>query len=666
MNLIPAEGLPVKRGILKGFVMLFHKEPSDFPLFKLKSIPFWTYLFVIITYFYSDLPIYHGQIGYDPDLYLRATQILEFLRHGEWFNTLITRIDPPGIDVYSRLGDLPYLALAFPLKLFFEDRTAVEIAVTLVPPLFLLPLYFWLSVWVARPLVGPKWSLLAPIPAIFSATTVVYFGPGQCDHHNLQILLFAVMAGVFIRLISPSFAGEVKKLSLLFSTAAALSLTLSVEGLPFLLYFLAVMALYTLIRKPRTLASFWMIFGLAMPVLTCLLMVATRSPATYFDDILYRASWLSVLIATGCGIVSLSLAYASLRPLSLFWRFGVVSAISLIAGSLALSLAPDLLANGVWSGIPPEIKEWARENTNEMQPLSKDNTYTVILFSFVLPLLLGSIGFLNKTNNPEDTAWARRSMCVLLLALLLLSVFFAARTGRFTAVVYTPAILLCAQYIYRKAGKLKAERPRVIAEITALLLLGPLCGPILSNVVLNRGALDTLFFFPPNYTKGENVLNLGTYLNMKPLDNAEKRILVGLNFGTELAFRSHHIFLGTGQQYTTASGLNILKKFYTATTDHDAAKVIAGNNIDYILYVESEMDAFRKVLKLPADNNIVIGAKSDCGSKMSPTPDMLTRLKYGDYPDFLRQVELPFGGTTLLSVDKDKLAHALKTSDQKM
>ena len=623
--------------------------------FSLNAVPFWLYGMLALSYLYRDLPIYHGILGRDPDIYLRATQILEFLQNGHWFDTLNARMDPPGADVYWRLVDLPYALVAWLFKPLVDLRTAVTIAVTIVPPLLLLPLYIGLSVWAAEPFVGRRWSRLAPIPAIFVGTGILYFAPDQCDHHNIEILLLTALVGLFARAVKTNDRAIHKKLGLIFGLVAALSLSLVIEGLPFIGFFFCTAALCTLDSQNGKRAGFLLTAGWSFPLFIVLFLIATRNPATYFDRVLYHLSWLHVLIASAAGLLCFATCALSRWRIHYVIRLFVLAMLGVLCGLGLLLIEPDLL-RGAWIGFDPFIPQFALAHTEELQTVIKPGNKMPMDSASLVFALFGYV-FSFKYGN-RTMRWMVAPMVLVCVIIALGENFYVLRLTRFMPVLLASGLLMAGKLANDELKKLPLGRKRAAFELLVLLLLGPLEGPMLHMIFANDRSLDSLFFYAPRFETKANILNIASYLNMQPASDHPRRILAGITNGPELTFRTPHIAIGTGQQYTHSAGYKVNLAFYGAKSSEVAAKVLRDNQIDYVLFVPGEMDALREDMGLtPLQTNITVG--NQCNKARLPDDaDMLTRLEKDDPPAFIHNIDLPFGGLRLYAVDQEKLAEA--------
>ena len=175
----------------------------------------------------------------DVDDLLRELQIRRFVDGAGWFDRSLPSIRMPEIYVapWSRLVDLPYALLAAALRPVLGPEAALSVAFHLWPPMLGM-LYALVLVAALRQIAPAKRELpvalpiIMPVLAIFS---IWEFSPGRIDHHNVQILLLAVLAYGIARWDRRGGA--------LAGLATALSLAVGLETLPVLATALAAISI---------------------------------------------------------------------------------------------------------------------------------------------------------------------------------------------------------------------------------------------------------------------------------------------------------------------------------------------------------------------------------------------------------------------------------------
>ncbi|MDD4617476.1 MAG: hypothetical protein PHW76_10315, partial [Alphaproteobacteria bacterium] len=120
-----------------------------------KALPFVFFvLFVLCFELYPHSPI-HTHYLRDPDHYMRLNQVVNWLQGQSWYDLSVPRMSPGAHTVvhWSRLIDIPIVAIALPLTHWLSVNDAALAASFVVPFLWLGALLL-LSPAMACPFVG--------------------------------------------------------------------------------------------------------------------------------------------------------------------------------------------------------------------------------------------------------------------------------------------------------------------------------------------------------------------------------------------------------------------------------------------------------------------------------------------------------------------------------
>lgn len=140
-----------------------------------------------------------GQLGgpsIDSDDVMRLVQIKDLLAGQSWFDHMQYRLGlgEGTLMHWSRLVDLPIILLTNFFDLFFDQDTALSIAISIWPPLT----YAFLVIGCALAGWGLKMKCavnVALVTCFLSFMLHYRFVPGAIDHHNLQLGMLALGAG---------------------------------------------------------------------------------------------------------------------------------------------------------------------------------------------------------------------------------------------------------------------------------------------------------------------------------------------------------------------------------------------------------------------------------------------------------------------------------------
>lgn len=214
----------------------------------------------------------------DIDDTLRAGQIAHLMsRNGSWYDLTLPFIATPEpyLSPWSRLVDLPYVAIGKFLSLFMAPDLALQLAFFVWPPLMLV-VFSFLAFTVARRLAGgalPSRSIEAAAlvaMVMLMAFAVLEFVPWRIDHHNVQLLCLLAMAAGLCR-------WDMKG-GLVLGAGSAASVAVGLECLPFVAMFYGGLVVSYLLNAPGARA---VLVGasLGMAATTLLLAGALLGPA---------------------------------------------------------------------------------------------------------------------------------------------------------------------------------------------------------------------------------------------------------------------------------------------------------------------------------------------------------------------------------------------------
>lgn len=184
----------------------------------------------------------------DIDDSMRASQIRAFmLPGGRWWDLTLPSINlpQPYVSPWSRLVDLPYILLASALKPLVGEEVALSQAFYIWPPI-MLAVFCFLTALIYRSFSLPSSLVgyLIVITAVFLMVFAVWeFVPGRIDHHNAQLL--ALLTVIYGLCRWDGWGGR------LIGIGTVMSITIALEGLPFLLLVFAGLVAALIMRIDR-------------------------------------------------------------------------------------------------------------------------------------------------------------------------------------------------------------------------------------------------------------------------------------------------------------------------------------------------------------------------------------------------------------------------------
>ncbi len=228
----------------------------------------------IVLFDLADGVLFVGDI----DDQMRELQIRSLLSPaGRWFDLTLPSISMPEayISPWSRMIDMPYVAIATMLRPFMSLDHALALAFQIWPPV-MLALFCLIVAFIVRRLMGgmlmspTSWLLALMLMTVLMAIAVFEFVPGRIDHHNAQLVVMMLMMAGFIRWdrVGGLFAGA----------AGALSIVIGLECLPLVVvaYGLLVLSYVADVQGSRTMV---VAAGIAMSAVATFAALAFIGPA---------------------------------------------------------------------------------------------------------------------------------------------------------------------------------------------------------------------------------------------------------------------------------------------------------------------------------------------------------------------------------------------------
>ncbi|MEX0860933.1 MAG: hypothetical protein WD017_08395, partial [Cucumibacter sp.] len=416
---------------------------------------FWLFIslvFILRTRLFADTVPLLG----DTDDALRLVQVRDLLAGQSWFDTTQYRLNPPdGASVHwSRLVDAPIAGIILALRPFlgaFADTAAAY-----VWPLILLAALLATSAHLCIRLLGREALLPAVVLPVISATLMFQFGPGRIDHHNVQILLtLLIVSGTLGSWRAPNWA-------ILAGLAAAVSLAIGTETLPFVVMAIATFGLLWVFSPHRGTAA--RRFGLSLGLGTVLVMAATIAPDRWFEPACDALSLVYAIAALASGAVLAIVPFFSIALRSALARFLVIGILGLAAIGLVIALFPQCLG-GPYAELDPWLAENWLSRIIEAKPIwtsvADMPAYTI---GIIVPPLIALVAVTARLwREPKD-----RPQWLILWAFLAFSILVMIvqiRGARLAAILAVPGaswVIVSARHRYLAA--------RNVLNMTGLVL----------------------------------------------------------------------------------------------------------------------------------------------------------------------------------------------------
>jgi hypothetical protein len=403
----------------------------------------------------------HGTF-FDSDDAMQLVQVRELLAGQNWFDMTIGRLDPPhGVFMHwSRTVDVPLALLIKGFGLLLPAQTAERLT-RLVFPLILQALLYGGVARLARVLIGPQAVLAAIALVLLSGMEFGEFQPGRIDHTAPQIVLLIFTLASLVEAIDPARARR----AALGGVLAALSLSISIENLPFIVAFAALFVALWIARgalMKDALASFGIGLGAALPVA----FVATIGRAHWFD--MACDAYSAAYLVPGLALAAAMIALAAWRLPTKLARLAAACLAACVVLAVAAATKPICFMDP-YTGIDPLVRQIWLKNVEEAMPLSRffrnEPAAAAIYF---LPIALGFAASLAAVLREQGLA---RLRWLLVAAISALAVALSCWMIRVIGFASPIALLGGAWCIVRLYDVLTRTRWRAAAMLAFVLIL---------------------------------------------------------------------------------------------------------------------------------------------------------------------------------------------------
>lgn len=398
---------------------------------------------------------------------MRLVEVRDWLAGQAWFDLKQYRLDPPGgVQMHwTRVLDLP-LGLLIRLFALFLPVESAERLTRIVFPLALHLGLFAATATLARRLAGPAAMLPAVVIAALTGGVLVQFQPGRIHHHSAQILLAILILGATIRAI------EARKFwpAAAAAALAALSLSINIENLPYILVEIAVFAAAFIVLGERFRGA-QLGFGLSLAISSLVVFVATIGPSRWFVGACDAFSTVHLTTIFLGAAVFCALAASARRLPGVAMRLAACA----LAGALvlgAVALAYPACLRDPQAGVDPILRKLWLEHVQEARPLiGLVAAHPADFVTLALAAVLGFAGALVAAGL-EQAATRARWLIVGAFA----AVGLATSLWQVRALASASAIALFGGvWLVARAIDWAAARPNPIAKLAPLALGLPLC-----------------------------------------------------------------------------------------------------------------------------------------------------------------------------------------------
>jgi hypothetical protein len=419
---------------------------------------------------------------------MRLVEVRDWLAGQAWFDMHQYRLDPPGgVQMHwTRVLDLP-LGLMIRFFQLFLDVEAAERLTRIVFPLALHLGLFAAAAGLARKLAGPSAMLPAVLLTVLTGAVIVQFQPGRIHHHGPQILLavlilWASVAAIDARRFWPAA---------LAAALAALSLSINIENLTFILVEIAAFALVFVAQGERFRAAL-LGFGLSLAASSLIVFAATIGPSRYFVGVCDAFSTAHLFAIFVGALVFCALAAGSRFLPGVLFRFaGCAVGGALVLGAMAFAYPACL--HDPQAAVDPLVRQLWLEHVEEARPLLSLIAANPVKFvTFALAALLGLAAALFaawRETGGERVKWL---VACAFIAIGLLTTLWQVRALSSASAL----AVFGGAWAVARAADWAASRPDALAKLAPFALGLPFCSvfwalvaptPAASEVAAARG-----------------------------------------------------------------------------------------------------------------------------------------------------------------------------------
>ena len=514
------------------------------------------------------VPVIRSGAWFDTDDAMRMVGVRALLDGQSWFDLTAHRMggDHPVLMHWSRVVDVPLAILDRAFGLVLSPPTA-EIATRLAFPATLLLLLVYGVMRAAETAMGSAAKFPAILLVALGGPATDQFVPGRIDHHAPQIvvLTFTILA------LLQSFEKEGGRRAAVAGALAALSLSISIENLPFLLIVVAAIGLHWILQgdeASRQMRSFAMGLGCAAP----LLFIATVPPVLH-TALVCDAFGAPYLLATLCGSAAL-LAAASLNMRSITAR-----TVTALAGGCftlgALALVYPICLGDPFVALHPMLREVWLQNVSEARSLA-----TVIraepwsALPLLIPPLLAIIGLLWTSWHAEG---CRRTQLLSLAALCCGGLVAASWMVRTESSLGAPVMIAGAILATFASQQLRSLQGRLLPILLPLVFCVPMSSAVWATLVPSEQA-KTGGNHPP--TQAKTCTAPSDFRSLAQLQRL--RLLTSLDAGPYILVHTQHEVFAGPYHRNTEGNLASLRTFLARPDDaHEIARAAHATHLAF-------------------------------------------------------------------------------------
>jgi hypothetical protein len=511
----------------------------------------------------------------DTDDAMRMVQTRELMAGKPWFDAIQPAMNwPEGVRIHwSHVVDLGLAAFVKLFSLALSPVSAERAARIAFPAtcfaLALIPL-----ISLARRMAGPAAGLAVGVLAPLSLF-VTQFSAGRVDHHGPQIALLIAMVLATLTALDPARA----RLAAWAGAAAALSLSISVENLPFIAAICGVFALSAAWSARGGAAAMWFGGVFALGCAAGYAVFADHDAGPVCDAL----STFHVALA-GAGGLGLAAIGSVAGRMGAAARWSAIMALGAVVVALAARVFPQCLADPLASLPPLMIERWLAR-VGEAKPLLRHSGGPAMQAGFGLPLLLGLLAALAAAALTRGLERARWAALAALAAVGLAAAMWQVRA----ASSGLPLALIGAGAVAAGAARLVSKRQSALFMLVPCVAMTPFIG--LFWLAVLPGAKPAEAAPKPGLAQAEEGKPPMCWspASLRGLAGLQQgMVLTSIDPGSHILAASRHRVLAGAYHRNVAGNVDAI----TALTGtlNEAREIVARRKIDYVAVCDDLTD----------------------------------------------------------------------------
>lgn len=515
-----------------------------------------------------------------PDDQMRLVQVRDWLAGQSWWDKTQYRMSgPEGFSMHwSRLVDIPLAGTIIVLKPILGQALAEQVAIVVVPLLTLGATIFLVAA-ITRRLFNMQTALLAAL-FLFAVPVVIYqLSPMRIDHHGWQLVMFLLS---FLALIERERAIWAASL---IGLACALWIEISVEGLPFAVIFVGLLAVRWVLPvfyggTDASRHQFPVAISVLALVSTMIYFMSEGLPmGPNHCDALAPVHFFAFL--TVAAIINLALFGSKITgtPISLVHKLIILAVAGALGITVVLWLAP-ACTKSPFESLDPLIKNyWYNHNAEGLPIWQIETARAVQLISSIMAGLVALIFlFANgtATNRMENVTIAILFVSVTLVGLTV------SRTLIYPSVMAGILIAPIALDWFSRSNKQDNVFSRMSLRLLATGLLCPaLVGLYIfaGAVSFSAGAASEAGGSTAENEEKEDCQSVAAVESLRRLPKS--RIMADLHISPAILQHTPHHLAGAGYHRNQSAIKDIITAFTGSAAS--ARRIYVEQDIDYLV-----------------------------------------------------------------------------------